>query len=150
VVKAGTLVGVILIDSIHPTVTVTVWVPVIDGFLLAAAVTVAVPTATAVTRPVGEIVAVVVGVMLHETDGLLLVLPSLLVANAVIWTVLFVLPVSMVGDAGPTESEDMVGFTKKPVQLRPRANAASAPRVPARRSFCLVGDDMVFDTPRAF
>lgn len=31
-VKGGALVGVTWIDWIHPTVTVTVWVPVIDGF----------------------------------------------------------------------------------------------------------------------
>jgi hypothetical protein len=48
--------------------------------------------------------------MLQETDGLFVVLPSLLVPNAVICTVLPVLPVSMVGEAGPTESEEMVGF----------------------------------------
>jgi|SRR5580700_5226092 hypothetical protein len=126
----------------QPTVTVTVCVPVMDGFLLAAAVTVAVPVLTDVTNPDAEIVAVVVGVMVHETDGLLVVLPSLFVANTVICTVLLVLPVSMVGDAGPTEIEDMVGFWKNPVQLRPRAKAASAAKVPARRSFCLV-DNMV-------
>jgi hypothetical protein len=60
-----------VIELIQPTVTVTVAVPVIDGFWLEAAVTVAVPTATDVTRPVEEIVAVDVGVTLHETEGLL-------------------------------------------------------------------------------
>lgn len=60
-----------VIEVIQPTVTVTVAVPVIDGFWLEAAVTVAVPTATDVTRPVEEIVAVDVGVTLHETEGLL-------------------------------------------------------------------------------
>jgi hypothetical protein len=95
---------------IHPTVTVTVAVPVIDGFWLEVAVTVAVPTATEVTNPLEEIVAVDVGVMLQLTDGLLLVLPSLFVPKTVIWIVLLVSPVSIVGDAGPTASEDIVGF----------------------------------------
>jgi hypothetical protein len=65
------LVGLSVIDCIQPTVTVTAAVPVIDGFLLEAAVTVAVPTATDVTKPVEEIVAVDEGVMLHATEGLL-------------------------------------------------------------------------------
>ena len=119
----------------HPTVTVTVCVPDMDGFLLEVAVTVAVPVATDVTNPVVEIVATVVGVMVQETDGLLVVLPSLLVPNAVICTVLLVLPVSMVGDAGPTEIDDRVGLTKKPVQPMVSANIASMAQVHARRSF---------------
>jgi hypothetical protein len=136
----GGLVGVTAIDRMHPTVTVTVCVPVIDGFLLDAAVTVACPVLTDVTKPEAEIVATEVGVMLQETEGLLVVLPSLFVANTVICTVLLVLPVSMLGDGGPTESEDMVGFWKNPVQLSPRAKTASAAKVPARRNFCLVDD----------
>jgi hypothetical protein len=134
------LVGVSVIDSMHPTVTVTVAVPVIDGFWLEAAVTVAVPTATDVTRPVVEIVAADVGVAVQETEGLLSVLPSLLVPKTVICTVLLVVPVSMVGAAGPTASEDIVGFTKKPRQLMARANIASAAKAAARRSFCFVDD----------
>jgi hypothetical protein len=112
-----------------------------DGFTLEVAVTVAVPVATDVTKPELEIVATPAeGLMDQETDGFELVLPSLLVPNAVICTVLDVFPVSMVGVGGPTESEDSVGFTKKPVQLTARANAASAAKAPARRSFCLVDD----------
>ena len=66
--------------------------------------------ATDVTKPVELIVAVVVGVILQDTDGLFCVLPSLLVPNTVICTVLLVVPVSIVGDAGPTATEDIVGF----------------------------------------
>jgi len=110
VVKGGPLVGCMLMDWIHPTVTVTVWVPVMDGFLLEVAVTVAVPMLADVTKPEEEMVATLAGVMVQETDGLFVVLPSLLVPNTVICTVLAVLPVSMVGDAGPTEIEEIVGF----------------------------------------
>ena len=124
----------------HPTVTVTVCVPVMEGFAFAAAVTVAVPVLTDVTKPAEEIVAVVVGLMLQATDRLLVVLPSLLVPNTVICTVLLVLPVSMVGVDGPTAIEDSVGLTKKPVQLTVRANMA---RAPARRSLCFVVDIVI-------
>jgi hypothetical protein len=110
---------------------------------LEVAVTVAVPVLADVTKPEGEIVATLVGVMDQETDGLFVVLPSLLVPNTVICTVLPVLPVSMVGDAGPTEIDDRVGFWKKPVQLMVSANPVSMAKLQARRSFCLV-DDMVF------
>lgn len=102
--------------------------------------TVAVPVSTDVTKPVEEIVATVVGVMLQETDGLLVVLPSLLVPNTVICTVLPVVPVSMVGDAGPTEIEEMVGFWKKPVQLMVPAKVTSMAKLQARRSFRLVNN----------
>jgi hypothetical protein len=104
---------------------------------LEVAVTVAVPVLAEVTRPALEIVATLVGVMDQETDGLLVVLPSLLVPNTVICTVLPVVPVSMVGDAGPTASEDMVGFTKKPVQATPMARSASVAKEPIRRSLWL-------------
>jgi hypothetical protein len=110
---------------------------------LAVAVTVAVPTATDVTKPVEEIVATVVGVILHATDGLVVVLPSLFVADTVICTVLLVVPVSMVGDTGPTAMELMVGFTKKPVQLTPRAKIARTPNAPARRSVFFLDDIVV-------
>lgn len=119
----------------HPTVTVTVWVPVMDGFALAVAMTVAVPVPTDVTKPEEEMVATLIGVMLQATGTLLVVLPSLLVPNTVIWTVLSVFPVSMVGDAGPTEIELRVGLTKNPVQLTVRAKIASKKKEPARRSF---------------
>lgn len=102
---------------------------------------------TDVTNPVLEIVAVVVGVMLQLTDGLLLVLPSLLVAKTVICTVLSVVPVSMVGDTGPTASEDIVGFTKNPLHPTPRAKIRSAANEPAMRSLFL-DDDIVIKTPR--
>jgi hypothetical protein len=113
---------------------------------LEVAVTVAVPVSTDVTKPEEEIVATLVGLMLQETDGLFVVLPSLLVANTVICTVLAVLPVSMVGLAGPTEIDDSVGFWKKPVQLMVSANVTSMAKVQARRSFWLV-DDIVVQTP---
>jgi hypothetical protein len=145
-VRGGALVGDTSIEVMHPTVTVTVCVPVMDGFLLEVAVTVAVPVLTDVTRPVEEIVAAVVGEMVQETDGLVVVLPSLLVPNTVICTVLLVFPVSMVGDAGPTEIDDRVGLTKKPVQLMVSASVANMAKVQAMRSFCLV-DDIAVKTP---
>jgi hypothetical protein len=85
-------------------------------------------------------VAVDVGVMLQLTDGLLVVLPSLFVPNTVICTVLLVLPVSMLGVAGPTESEVRVGFWKKPRQLMPKAEIPSTPRAMVRRSFSFLDD----------
>ena len=106
--------------------------------------TVAVPVLTDVTKPDLEMVATSVGLILHETDGLFAVLPSLLVPNTVICTVLPVVPVSMVGVAGPTASEDMVGFTKKPVQLTVKPKVRSAAKVPVRQSLCFV-DDMVIE-----
>jgi len=104
------LVGDTAIDVMHPTVTVTVAVADTDAFELEVAVTVAVPVLTAVTSPEEEIVAVEVGVMLQETEGFSAVLPSLLVPVTVIWTVLSVLPVSMVGLAGPMARDDSTGF----------------------------------------
>ena len=101
--------------------------------------TVAVPTAADVTNPEVEMVAVVVGVIVQLTDGLLVVLPSLLVATTVICTVLFVVPVSIVGEAGPTAREDIVGFTKKPVHPTPRAKIKSVANEPAMRSLFLDG-----------
>jgi len=106
-------------------------------------VTVAVPVATDVTKPEVEIVATLAGLlgeMLQDTDGLAFWLPSLLVPNTVICTVLPVVPVSMVGVTGPTAIEDRMGFTKKPVQLTARANIASAAKAPGRRSLCLADD----------
>lgn len=96
--------------------------------------TVAVPTLADVTRPVAETVATVVGVMVQDMDGLVAVLPSLLVPTAFICTVLFVFPVSMVGLAGPTASELSVGFTKNPRQLMAKASEARAAKAPMRRS----------------
>jgi hypothetical protein len=104
------------------------------------AVTVAVPVLTDVTNPLVVIVATLVGVMPQVTDGLVVVLPSLLVPNTVICTVLPVVPVWMVGDTGPTESEEIVGFTKKPRQLTARARVARAARAPARRSLWFADD----------
>ena len=99
-----------------------------------------------VTKPEEEIVATVVGLMLQATEGWVFWLPSLLVPATVICTVLLVLPVSIVGDAGPTAIEVRVGFWKKPVQLMARADATSRALVQAKRSFCLV-DDIVVETP---
>jgi hypothetical protein len=104
------------------------------------AVTVAVPTDADVTKPELEIVATLVGEMVQATDGWLAVLPSLFVPDTVICTVLLVLPVSMVGDAGPTEIDVSVGFWKNPVQLTPTAAMASTARDAARRSLCFADD----------
>lgn len=137
------LVGVSVIAVIHGTVTVTVCVPVIEGFALAVAVTVAVPRPTDVTKPVGLIVATVWSLMLQATGTLLVVLPSLLVPNTVICTVLSVLPVAMVGDAGPTTIDDRVGLTKNPVQPSSKTTIASAQRALARQSLCLADDIVI-------
>ena len=110
------------------------------GLSFEVAVTVAVPTLADVTRPLAEIVATELGSMLHATDGLLLVLPSLFVPNAVICTVLFVFPVSIVGLAGPTESELSVGFTKNPLQLTANASVASTLNAPIKRRLDLFDD----------
>lgn len=110
------------------------------GFSFEVAVTVAVPTLADVTRPAAEMVATEVGSMLQATDGLLLVLPSLFVPNAVICTVLFVFPVSIVGLAGPTARELNVGFTKNPLQLTANASMASAPNAPIKRRLDLFDD----------
>ena len=83
--------------------------------------------------------------MLHETDGLP-VLPSLKVPKAVICTVLLVVPVSMLGVTGPTEIDDSVGFTKKPLQLTASANVASAANAPARRSLCFIDGIVISDS----
>ena len=121
----------------------------IDGFWLEVAVTVAVPVSTDVTNPVLETVATVVGVIVQVTDGLLEVLPSVLVPKTVICTVLFVLPVSIEGLAGPTASELNVGFTKKPLQLTARANVPRTTKAPAKRKF-LFFDDIPVSTPSAY
>ena len=107
----------------------------IDGFLVAVAVTVADPVAVDVTNPLELIVATpVAGLMLHVTAGFP-VLPSLNVPTANICTVLFVLPVWMLGEAGPTAMEVRVGFTKNPLQLAAKANAPSAANAAIRWSF---------------
>lgn len=125
----------------QPTVTVTVCVPVMDGFWVAVAVTVAEPVATEVTRPLELIVAILLslGLMLQLTAGLPL-LPSLKVPTANICTVLFVLPVWMLGEPGPTEIDDNVGFTKKPLQLTARAKAPSMAQAPIKPSFDFIDD----------
>ena len=107
----------------------------IDGFWVAVAVIVADPVATDVTNPPALIVATPeAGLMLHVTAGFP-VLPSLYVPTATICTVLFVLPVWMLGVAGPTAIEVSVGFTKNPLQLAAKANAPSAANAPIRWSF---------------
>ena len=107
------------------------------------AVTLAVPVLTEVTNPLVSIVAILPseGLMLQETEGLVVVLPSLLVPNTVICTVFPVGPVWMVGDTGPTDKDEIVGFTKNPVQLTAKANRLSAARAPRRRSVRF-GDDI--------
>ena len=138
-----------VIDVTQPTVTVTAWVPVMVGFWLEVAVTVAVPISDEVTRPPEEIVATapvpLEGMPLIDqlTDGLVVVLPSLLVPTAVICIWLFVFPVSIVGVAGPTAREVKVGFTKNPVQLTANASIASPGRAPATRSLGMVEDIVI-------
>jgi hypothetical protein len=139
------LVGVSVIEVMQPTVTVTVCVPLIDVFVLEVAVTVAVPTLAEVTRPLEETVATDAGVIVQATEGWLAVLPSLFVPVTRICTVLFVEPVSIVGDAGPTEIEFSVGLTKKPVQATPRTRTANTAKALARRNLCFV--DVMIVTP---
>jgi len=102
------LVGFKVIDWMHPTVTVSDCVPLMDGFCVEVAVTVVVPRLSEVTKPEALIVAKPVGETLHWTGGLP-VLPSLYWPVAVICTVLSVLPVSMVGVSGVTVIELSVG-----------------------------------------
>jgi hypothetical protein len=75
------LVGVIAIDWMHPTVTVSDCVPVIVGFCVEVAVIVAVPVLTAFANPLVEIVATDASLMLQVTEALP-VLPSLKVPVA--------------------------------------------------------------------
>jgi hypothetical protein len=140
-VNAGGFPGVTWIDEMQPTVTFTVCCPVIVGLRLEVAVTVAVPVATEVTSPLALIVAIELslGLILHVI-GVLPVLPSLKVANAVICTVLLVGPTSMVGVGGPTARADTVGFTKNPRQLTAKARVARAAKAPMIRILCFVGD----------
>src|SRR5579859_831966 len=126
----------------QPTVTVTVCVPVMDGFCVAAAVTVADPTATDFTNPPAVMVAVVVGLTLQVTDGLP-VLPSLNVPTANICTVSLVLPVWMLGDAGPTASELSVGLTKNPRQLAASARIVSMATAATTRGVCFMDNVIV-------
>ena len=67
-------------------------------------------------------------------------LPSLKVPVAIICTVLFVVPVWMLGVAGPTVIEESVAFTKNPRQLAAKAKAIRAAKVPVRRTFWLIED----------
>ena len=113
--------------------------PVIAGLSLEVAVTVAEPVATDVTNPVALIVAVLAGVMDQLTEGCP-VLPSLKVPVAIICTVLFEVPVWMLGVAGPTVIEESVAFTKNPRQLAAKAKAIRAAKVPVRRTFWLIED----------
>jgi hypothetical protein len=129
------LVGLSVIALIHPTVTVTLWVAVTVGFWFEVAVTVAVPTLADVTRPALVMVATDVGFTVQETEGLLVVLPSLFVPTACICTVLSVLPVSIVGEAGPTDNEESVGFTKNPLQLAAKAKVKSTANEPISLRF---------------
>lgn len=86
------VVGVTAIDVIQPTVTVRVVDPAMAAFWVEVAVMVAVPRLTAVASPVADMVATDVGVLVQLTAGLP-VLPSLNVPEAVICTVLPVVPV---------------------------------------------------------
>lgn len=141
------LVGLRVILVIHPTITVSDWVPVMEGFCVAVAVTVADPVDADVIKPLPLIVATDWGLTLQVTAGFP-VLPSLKVPTANIWTVLFVLPVCILGDAGPTARDVKVGFTKNPLQLAAKASATSAAKAPINRSFCGLRD-MVVGTPGA-
>ena len=106
------------------------------------AVTVALPVLTDVTSPWELIVAIDVGLIVQATEGLLVVLPSLFVPSTVICTVLSVVPVSMVGEAGPTASDVSEGLTKNPLQLTASASVVSAAIAPATRSL-LLADDII-------
>jgi hypothetical protein len=78
------------IPVMQPAVTVTVWVPEMAVFCVEVAVIVTVPTASALTFPPVVIEAAVVspvkGVRDQTTDGLEVVLPSLLTPVAYICT----------------------------------------------------------------
>ena len=74
--KVNGPVGVMEIELMQPTVTVTVCVPVMVGFMFAVAVITDVPVVAEVTRPVELMVATVGVPLLHDTEGKP-VLPSL-------------------------------------------------------------------------
>jgi hypothetical protein len=46
----------------------------------------------------------------------------------------------MVGEAGPTDNDERVGFTKNPVQLAAKAKDASTANAPSKRKFVLFDD----------
>jgi hypothetical protein len=69
------------------------------------------------------------------TDGLVTGWLSLLVPLACICTVLFAVPISIVGLTGPTEIEVIVGFTKNPRQLAAKAKVASTAQAPISLDF---------------
>ena len=126
--------GVIVIALVQAIETVSGWVPVMAGLVDEVAVIVAVPVVCAVARPPAVISATPAGVILQVT-GVVPVLPSLKVPTANICTVLSMVPTKIFGVAGPTASDDKVGFTKKPRQLTASARPASTASAPAARSF---------------
>ena len=90
--KILALVGDMSIRCMQPTVTVSVAVPLMDGFWVPVAVIVVEPVLTEVANPEALIVAKLVSELVHVTGGLP-VLPSLKVPKAVYCWVLPVLPV---------------------------------------------------------
>src|SRR5581483_5387462 len=54
----------------------------------------------------------------------------------------------MDGEAGPTEIDDSVGFTKKPRQLAAKAIVASTAKAPIKRTFGVL-EDILVATPWA-
>jgi hypothetical protein len=89
---------------------------------------------------------VVAGAIPQLTDALPL-LPSLKLAVALIWTVLLVVPASIVDVEGTTVIEVSVGFTKNPRQLMARARVTSAAKAPTKRSFDVI-DDIFVQAPK--
>jgi hypothetical protein len=115
-----------------PIVTVIMADPVTEP---AAAVIVAVPAETPVTRPLLLTVATDVLLLLQKRpDGEVLVVPSLNVAVASIWTVI----VSGIVAVGPTARLLRVGLTKNPLQPPAKATMESAEINPSlRRKACI-------------
>ena len=103
--------------------TVSVVEPAMVELLVEVAVIVVVPTPTAVASPELLMLATVVELLLDQVTGVLPVLESLKVPTAVNCLVegLLVVPVVMVGVAGPTAIDVSVGSVKNPLQLTPKA-----------------------------
>lgn len=134
------LVGLSAIDVMHPTVTVSDCVPLIEGVWVEVAVIVAVPSLWEVTRP--EVLIVATGALIDHETGVLFELPSLYVPVALIWTVLFVVPVWIVGVRGVTVIAVRVGFTKNPRHPAPSAPTTNTAKASVNGSLRPVNIDI--------
>jgi len=140
-IEVGEITRAVTFANVTVAVVVAVAVP-------EAAVMVLVPAATAVSSPPVLTVAIVLSEVDQHTvvpaqlvpDVRVIEFPLLSVPAAVNCT--GVPPTLTVGLGGSITILETVGFTKNPLQLTATAKVASAAMAPAKRSFCL-GDDIV-------